>query len=249
MGHYTPVFYISKLAPLNVTVHLNMTFADLAAAATKDKEFAKEKKETVEEEEGGDDENNNEDVEAAPDVHFTPIVKLEHVETKTLEEDEVELFKMRSKMFRFDKETNEWKERGTGEVRLLQHPTSKKVRLVMRRDQTLKVCANHMVTHEITLRPNVGSDRSWVYSVLADVSDGEAKPELFAIRFGNPENANLFKSKFEECQKLDRKETSENEEASTTTTAEKPKETQVESVQKSLESVTLCDSKKEENQE
>lgn len=49
----------------------------------------------------------------------------------------------RAKLFRFDKEAKEWKERGTGDVRLLQHKSLGKVRLVMRRDKTLKVCANH----------------------------------------------------------------------------------------------------------
>lgn len=49
----------------------------------------------------------------------------------------------RAKLFRFEKATNEWKERGTGDVRLLQHGETKKIRLVMRRDKTLKVCANH----------------------------------------------------------------------------------------------------------
>ena len=49
----------------------------------------------------------------------------------------------RAKLFRFDKEAKEWKERGTGDVRLLSHKQSQKVRLVMRRDKTLKVCANH----------------------------------------------------------------------------------------------------------
>lgn len=49
-------------------------------------------------------------------------------------------------MFRFDKSGNEWKERGTGELKLLQHKGSGKIRLVMRRDKTLKICANHAST-------------------------------------------------------------------------------------------------------
>lgn len=52
-------------------------------------------------------------------------------------------FTRRAKLFRFIADSSEWKERGTGDVRLLQHKQSKKVRLVMRRDKTLKVCANH----------------------------------------------------------------------------------------------------------
>lgn len=50
---------------------------------------------------------------------------------------------MRAKLFKFVKDSNEWKERGTGDVRLLKHKENGKTRLVMRRDKTLKVCANH----------------------------------------------------------------------------------------------------------
>ena len=78
------------------------------------------------------------------DVHFEPVIRLtEKVETKTNEEAEEQTFKMRAKLFRFVRESSEWKERGTGDVRLLKHKENGKTRLVMRRDKTLKVCANH----------------------------------------------------------------------------------------------------------
>lgn len=67
----------------------------------------------------------------------------EKVATKTNEEAEEQTFKMRAKLFKFDRESREWKERGTGDVRLLKHRENEKTRLVMRRDKTLKVCANH----------------------------------------------------------------------------------------------------------
>ena len=67
----------------------------------------------------------------------------EKVEVKTNEEKEEQTFKMRAKLFRFDRSSREWKERGTGDVRLLKHRENGKTRLVMRRDKTLKVCANH----------------------------------------------------------------------------------------------------------
>ena len=53
---------------------------------------------------------------------------------------------MRAKLFKFDRDSREWKERGTGDVRLLKHKENQKTRLVMRRDKTLKVCANHYGT-------------------------------------------------------------------------------------------------------
>jgi len=118
-----------------------------------------------------------------------------------MEEDEEVLFKMRSKLFRFSTESNEWKERGTGDVRLLRHKESKKVRLVMRRDKTLKVCANHIISSEMRLQPNVGSDRSWVWKVGADYSEDPPTSETLAIRFANSENAEQFKQHFEEAQK------------------------------------------------
>ncbi|KAL3900919.1 MAG: hypothetical protein SGCHY_000983 [Lobulomycetales sp.] len=52
----------------------------------------------------------------------------------------------------------------------------------------------------MVLSPNVGSDRSWVWNVLADIADGDPKQETLAIRFANSENANKFKDQFEKCQ-------------------------------------------------
>ncbi|KAA1466289.1 hypothetical protein DENSPDRAFT_831097 [Dentipellis sp. KUC8613] len=136
------------------------------------------------------------------DPHFEPVIKLtEEVETKTNEEDEQAIFKMRAKLFRFDPGSSEWKERGTGDVKLLQHKETKKVRLVMRRDKTLKVCANHLISADMKLQPNIGSDRSWVWKVLADYSESPPTSETLAIRFANAENAGQFKTAFEDAQK------------------------------------------------
>jgi len=143
-----------------------------------------------------DDDEDKPDEEEV-DVEFEPVVRLtEKVDTKTNEELEEQVFKMRAKLFKFDRDSKEWKERGTGDVRLLKHKENGKTRLVMRRDKTLKVCANHYVTPDMKLSPNVGSDRSWVWNVAADVSEGEPEAQTLAIRFGNSENANLFKEAF-----------------------------------------------------
>lgn len=54
----------------------------------------------------------------------------------------------RAKLFRYDTTESppEWKERGTGDVKLLRHSEKNCVRVVMRRDKTLKICANHYGT-------------------------------------------------------------------------------------------------------
>ncbi|XP_028314384.1 ran-specific GTPase-activating protein [Gouania willdenowi] len=135
------------------------------------------------------------------DPQFEPIVSLPELDVKTLEEDEEEVFKMRAKLYRFASENDppEWKERGTGDVKLLKHKEKGTVRLLMRRDRTLKICANHHLTVSMELKPNAGSDRAWVWNTFADYADECPKPELLAIRFLNAENAQKFKNKFDEC--------------------------------------------------
>ncbi|XP_048791843.1 E3 SUMO-protein ligase RanBP2-like isoform X39 [Lagopus muta] len=149
--------------------------------------------------EGGSTHGGDEDDDGP---HFEPVVPLpDKIEVKTGEEDEEEFFCNRAKLFRFDAESKEWKERGVGNVKILKHKVSGKFRLLMRRDQVLKICANHYINTDMKLTPNAGSDRSFVWHAL-DYADELPKPEQLAIRFKTPEEAMLFKSKFEECQNM-----------------------------------------------
>lgn len=93
-----------------------------------------------------------------------------------------------------------WKERGIGDVRILRHREHQRIRLLMRQEKTMKVIANHAMDPRIELNPNVGSDRSWVWSAF-DFAGGELEETVFAMRFADSEIANAFKEKFEECQK------------------------------------------------
>ncbi|GKZ20082.1 hypothetical protein AbraIFM66951_008198 [Aspergillus brasiliensis] len=205
--------------PKSVTESAAETVKDTAAKTT-DSVFSMfgggPKKEKQEEPEDAKDEpsgsskaqkgEDEDEAPESPEVHFEPVIRLtEKVETKTNEELEEQTFKMRAKLFKFDRDSKEWKERGTGDVRLLKHKENQKTRLVMRRDKTLKVCANHYIVPDMKLSPNVGSDRSWVWNATADVSEGEPEQQTLAIRFANSENANLFKEAFEKAQKENEK--------------------------------------------
>jgi len=127
--------------------------------------------------------------------------KSKEEEVKTLEENEEVLLKMRAKLFRFDAENQEWKERGLGDVKFLKHKETQKVRLLMRREKTLKICANHYISPAMKLEENVSSEKSWIWTAFADFADEEPKKETFAIRFQNVENAQKFKEQFQEIQK------------------------------------------------
>ncbi|KAF6203633.1 hypothetical protein GE061_001965 [Apolygus lucorum] len=136
------------------------------------------------------------------DPHFEPIIYLPEVHVHSNEEGETILIQLRAKLFRHCNAEKLWKERGTGEVKLLHNEETNAVRVVMRRDKTLKLCANHYVTLDMELKSNCGSDRAWVWSTQADVSDGEPRPEVLAIRFQNADAAKRFKDKFEEAKSL-----------------------------------------------
>ncbi len=55
------------------------------------------------------------------------------------------------KLYRFETAGNEWKERGVGMAKFLQHKENKKVRLLMRQDKTLKIRANHIGEQQANL--------------------------------------------------------------------------------------------------
>ena len=93
-----------------------------------------------------------------------------------------------------------WRERGIGEARILRHKEHQRLRFLMRQEKTMKVIANHAIDPRIELQPNAGSDRSWVWSAF-DFAGGELVEIVFAMRFPDSDIANVFKEKFEECQK------------------------------------------------
>lgn len=138
--------------------------------------------------------------EFVPTAEFKPVIPLpELVELKTGEEGENIMFEERAKLHRFDSEGKQWKERGVGKVKILQDPTTGKVRILMRREQVLKVCCNHFVTADMKFTASSSSDRAWTW-YAQDYSEGETKTELFAIRFKTVDQALSFKRVIDEVQ-------------------------------------------------
>jgi len=134
--------------------------------------------------------------EAECQAEFKPIVQLEKVEAKSGEETEATLLELKAKLYRYDFEGQEWKERGLGYVKILEHKDNKRQRILMRREKTLKICANHMIMPGTALQEHAGNDKAWVWST-PDFAEEEMKNELFCIRFGSVEKAQEFKKAFE----------------------------------------------------
>ncbi|XP_051129550.1 ran-binding protein 1 homolog c-like [Andrographis paniculata] len=147
------------------------------------------------EEEDHDAEPSAEDEDTGAQV--APIVRLQEVAVTTGEENEDVLLDLKAKLYRFDKEGNQWKERGVGTVKLLKHKETGKIRLVMRQNKTLKICANHLVLPTMSVQEHQGNEKSCVWHA-SDFADGELKEEFFCIRFPSVENCKAFKDKIEE---------------------------------------------------
>ena len=66
--------------------------------------------------------------------------------------------------------------------------TLPQVRLLMRREKTMKICANFFIAPGTSVKENAGSDRSWVWQCL-DFSEEKSEVSTLAVRFANSESA------------------------------------------------------------
>ncbi|KAK4873399.1 hypothetical protein RN001_015428 [Aquatica leii] len=130
-------------------------------------------------------------------IYFKPVVSLpDKIDVKTGEESEQVLYCHRAKLFRFV--DGEWKERGIGDLKILLNSAAKKLRVLMRREQVLKICLNHSLTEKIEYMPK--DDKTWLFTA-PDYSEGEINHWQFCVRFKTPEVAQEFKKAVEDALK------------------------------------------------
>ena len=92
----------------------------------------------------------------------------------------------------------DWKERGVGYVQVLEHETTKKQRLLMRRDKVWKMCANfYPELPQGELKSFPGMDRCYHFGTLCDCADYTPAPEHFCIRFKTQADADSFATAYQ----------------------------------------------------
>ncbi|XP_076846459.1 E3 ubiquitin-protein ligase TRIM47-like isoform X2 [Brachyhypopomus gauderio] len=167
--------------------------ASLADLAKNFESSHSEEEEEEEEDEGSDDNASN-----STDLD-KPVVVLPKVEVKTGEEDEEILYNERAKLYRWDRDCNQWNQRGVGNIKILLHPLKKTYRVLMRREKVLNVCANHIITKTMEIKPMKSSFNAFSWTAN-DYADGDAKVEQFAAKFLTGVLADAFRRTFTECQ-------------------------------------------------
>lgn len=133
--------------------------------------------------------NYEEEPEYDPRPDFQPIIPLPaEIEVRTGEEDEECLFSNRAKLFRHS--GNEWKERGIGIIKILKNKENK-CRILMRREQIHKICANHVITNEMTLTVPDKETKGYIW-IANDFADEVLSKEKLFVRFKTSDVADEF---------------------------------------------------------
>lgn len=148
-----------------------------------------------------------------PIPEFQPIIPLpDKIEEVTGEENDIILFEKRAKLYKYVEK--EWKEKGIGTLKILKNKDTNKVRLVMRREQVHKVCANHFLYDNMELKPK--GDKAVVWSAN-DFSDAvQVQVENLCARFKTVDDCKEFMQVFDENKQPCSQNTSSVEDSNTT---------------------------------
>jgi hypothetical protein len=130
-------------------------------------------------------------------AEFAPVVTLEEVKVA---ETHVTLYQHRCLLYRMNKDTKSYVQRGLGDIKIVREISSGTVALAMHMEKTFRPCLNCVVTPDSEMKANETSDRSWEW-VTTDFADfdnpGVASVGLFAVKFKTPEIANEFKAAYD----------------------------------------------------
>ncbi|CAE8689157.1 unnamed protein product, partial [Polarella glacialis] len=105
-------------------------------------------------------------------------------------------FTRRTKMFVWNED--EWQDAGAGEVHLLNHTASGRVRLIWQQETSLRVLANHFLVNRAGFceleKHSKGNDKTWMWTAQERVLQ-----RRFALKFKSNEEATHFKELFDEA--------------------------------------------------
>jgi Ran-binding protein 1 len=149
------------------------------------------------------------------------IVDLPEIAVVTGEEQEEELAKLKSKIYRF--RYGEWKERGVGELRYLKHKINNMTRILSRAEKTHRCTLNHFPLKQPPLgileKLKTGNN-TWAWAAQ-DSSDDAPAIERFCAKFTSKEDFEKFEMLFNDACESNKKVIEENKTKSASSEEEK----------------------------
>jgi Ran-binding protein 1 len=142
-------------------------------------------------------ETNGEDDFNGLDYTLQPIVSLEAKEVDSGDSKDEVIFEEMSKTYRLSKDTEEWKERGHGILRISKHAELGKFRIIQRDKTTQKLRVHHLIQNGMQVDNFQGKAQVKLWAAN-DFADGEPEIFSFCARFKTKEIADRF---VEECKK------------------------------------------------
>ncbi|KAH0785396.1 E3 SUMO-protein ligase RanBP2 [Histomonas meleagridis] len=127
------------------------------------------------------------------------------VEQEDPDAGEDKLFGDKAILYRFDSTSKEWKERGVGFIKILKSKETGRCRILMRRNQTFRVCANHYILPQMELKSHAGNERALIWTAT-DFADGTESHDVLSVRFKTAEITQEFKKKFEEARQINKEQ-------------------------------------------
>ena len=144
-----------------------------------------------------EDAGEGDDPEREVNIHFKNLPQT--YEYKSGEEGGEVLFNEKCKLYRFDPPTKQWKERGVGTMKIIYYPASCQTRLLMRRDQILKLCCNHYITSDMSINCHFSNPKALTWLCRADYLEETSHHQQFTVRFKQEATASHFKHLFIEA--------------------------------------------------
>ena len=105
------------------------------------------------------------------------------------------LFNQEAEVYFFIEDEGVWRKRGNGILQILRSNHGHHMFM----SDHVRMCVAHEITASMDLKPNAGSDRSWVWFTLADYSDTQVVAREIAAEFQSVVHSFEFKKIFEEC--------------------------------------------------
>ncbi|KAL7721240.1 Ran-specific GTPase-activating protein [Entamoeba marina] len=137
-----------------------------------------------------------------PNLVFKPVIELtQEIEIPKSEEDDVLTARAIIARLSTADGKSEWKERGRGDLFIKKHQKTGYYRVILIRDQVMKLACNHHILPNIQLKEVPQNDKCIMYGVSVDHAQEPPSSEFFTIRFTTTEKCVEFVEMFKKAQK------------------------------------------------